>query len=672
MPKKSKADDPKKRILELRKEINRHNDLYYKDNSPVITDKEFDLLVKELQKLEKENPNLTDVSSPTAQVGSDLSPQFSKFKHKVPVLSLENTYNETELSEWLEKTGIEENYSLEWKIDGASILLYYENGKLTHCVTRGSGGIGDIVTENVKTISTIPHSLSEPLNLTVRGEIFMTFADFEEFNEEYGGKFANPRNLAAGSIKQKDPMEVAKRPLRIYVYDVYFSSSRKGINSHKDILSLLKKEKFPLAPDTTILTGTKLLKEIESYRKKKDKMPFPVDGLVIKLDSLNLRENLGETSHSPRWARAFKFDALLKETTIEEIDFAIGRTGKVTPRAKVTPISLAGTTVTYATLHNQDYINQLGAGIGAKVLISKRGEIIPAVEKVTFPPKSIFVLPNHCPSCNTKLTKVDDSVDFFCTNRNCPERKLNQLIFFCSKKQMNIEGLGERQIQIFFEKGWVKDIPDLYTLEKYKSTLLELDGFGEKSVKIIFDAIAKSKEKDFRFTLPSIGLNEVGPKVTEILIENGYDSWDKLLTLSKSKTASEELKAIHGIGPRTIDALLGHLKDKETLKLVSTLIKLGLKFQADETEKSDLQPFVGQSWCVTGSFENFQPRDLAMDLITRHGGKKVTGVSSKTTHLLYGPGAGSKLDKATELGVKLVSESEFLDLLKKEGIQIQS
>lgn len=670
MPKKSKPEDPKNRIIELRKEINRHNDLYYKDNAPVISDKEFDLLVKELQKLEKEFPEFSDVSSPTAQVGSDLSPQFSKFKHKVPVLSLENTYNEVELSEWIEKTGSEEEYSLEWKIDGASILLYYENGKLVNCVTRGTGGIGDIVTENVKTISTIPQTLSEPLNLSVRGEIFMTFSDFEEFNEEYGGKFANPRNLAAGSIKQKDPLEVAKRPLRIYVYDVYFFSSRKGINSHKDILSLLKKEKFPLAPDTTILVGNKLVKEIESFRKKKDKMPFPVDGLVIKLNSLNLRENLGETSHSPRWARAFKFDALLKETTIEEIDFAIGRTGKVTPRAKVAPISLAGTTVTYATLHNQEYINQLGAGIGAKVLISKRGEIIPAVEKVTFPPKTVFVLPKECPSCNTKLAKVDDSVDFFCTNRHCPERKLNQLIFFCSKKQMNIEGLGERQIQIFFEKGWVKDIPDLYTLEKYRSDILALDGFGEKSVKIIFDAIQKSKEKDFRFTLPSIGLNEVGPKVTEILIENGYDSWDKLLTLSKSKTASEDLSAIHGIGPRTVDALLGHLKDKETLKLVSTLVKLGLKFQADETEKSDIQPFVGQSWCVTGSFENFQPRDLAMDLITKHGGKKVTGVSSKTTHLLYGPGAGSKLEKAKELGVTLVSESEFLDLLQKEGIRI--
>lgn len=670
MPKKSKPEDPKNRIIELRKEINRHNDLYYKDNAPVISDKDFDLLVKELQKLEKEFPEFSDVSSPTAQVGSDLSPQFSKFKHKVPVLSLENTYNEVELSEWIEKTGSEEEYSLEWKIDGASILLYYENGTLVNCVTRGTGGIGDIVTENVKTIATIPQTLSEPLNLSVRGEIFMTFSDFEEFNEEYGGKFANPRNLAAGSIKQKDPLEVAKRPLRIYVYDVYFFSSRKGINSHKDILSLLKKEKFPLAPDTTILVGNKLVKEIESFRKKKDKMPFPVDGLVIKLNSLNLRENLGETSHSPRWARAFKFDALLKETTIEEIDFAIGRTGKVTPRAKVTPISLAGTTVTYATLHNQEYINQLGAGIGAKVLISKRGEIIPAVEKVTFPPKTVFVLPKECPSCNTKLAKVDDSVDFFCTNRHCPERKLNQLIFFCSKKQMNIEGLGERQIQIFFEKGWVKDIPDLYTLEKYRSDILALDGFGEKSVKIIFDAIQKSKEKDFRFTLPSIGLNEVGPKVTEILIENGYDSWDKLLTLSKSKTASEDLSAIHGIGPRTVDALLGHLKDKETLKLVSTLVKLGLKFQADETEKSDIQPFVGQSWCVTGSFENFQPRDLAMDLITKHGGKKVTGVSSKTTHLLYGPGAGSKLEKAKELGVTLVSESEFLDLLQKEGIRI--
>ncbi len=666
----AKATSEKKRILELSKLINKHNQNYYIENSPTITDKEYDELLQELRELEKKFPEFVSKDSPTQKPGSDLTPQFTKFKHKIPVLSLENTYNETELQEWISKTGESEIYSVEWKIDGASILLYYENGTLTSCVTRGTGGIGDLVTENVKTISSIPKKISEKINLSVRGEIFMNFDEFESFNEEYGGKFANPRNLAAGSIKHKDPMEVAKRPLRIYVYDAVISGGRKGIESHEGILNLLKTHKFPIAPDTIFVTGKDLIGKIESFRKKKESMPFPVDGLVIKLNDLKLRDSLGETSHSPRWARAFKFDALLKETVIEDIDFAIGRTGKITPRAKVTPTQIAGTTVSFATLHNQDYIDQLGAGIGAKVLISKRGEIIPAVEKVTSPPKTVFKLPNKCPACETKLQKVDDSVDFFCTNRNCPERKKNTLIFFCSKKQMNIEGLGEKQIELFFDKGWVKDIPDLYQMTKYKNELLEMDGFGEKSIKIIFDGIEKSKEKDFRFVLPSLGLNEVGPKVTEILIENGYDSIDKLIQLCKSKEAESELKNIHGIGPRTAIALIGHLKDKETLSLFQKLQKLGLKFHADEIQKSENQPFLGQSWCVSGSFENFQPRDVAMDLVTKHGGKKVSSISSKTTHLLHGPGAGSKLEKATELGVQLVTEDEFLAILKKENIPL--
>jgi DNA ligase (NAD+) len=661
-------DKIKKRIKSLTKEIIAHNDRYYKDNAPSIPDSEYDAFFTELKQLEEKYPQWVQKNSPTKSVGSDLLAQFTKFKHQVPVLSLENTYNTEELTDWITKTGLELDYSLEWKIDGASILLYYVDGKLETCVTRGTGGIGDVVTENVKTIKSLPQSLNSKNTITVRGEIFMNFSDFEEFNEEYGGKFANPRNLSAGSIKHKDPNEVAKRPLRLYVYDAYLGKGRKGISTHEDILGILKKDGFPLAPDTEIVSGTKLIKKIDAYKTKKDKMPFPVDGLVIKLNSLEKRESLGETTHSPRWARAFKFDAIMKESVIEAIDFAIGRTGKITPRAQVTPISLAGTTVTFATLHNQDYIDLLGAGLGAKVLISKRGEIIPAVEKVTIPPKSVFKLPSNCPSCKTKLVKVDDSVDFFCTNRHCPEREKNTLIFYCSKKQMNIEGLGEKQIQLFYENKWVTKISDLYTLYKRKDVLQELDGFGEKSVQIILNGIEKSKEKDFRFTLPSLGLNEVGPKVTEILIEAGIDSWDKVVEVCKATNAEEELTSIHGIGPRTIQALLAHAKDKETNKLIKNLILLGVKFTTDETEKSDLQPFVGQSWCVTGSFENFQPRDKAMDLIAKHGGRKVTSVSSKTTHLLYGPGAGSKLDKAQELGVQTINEEDFLKLLKKEKI----
>ncbi|WCL49590.1 NAD-dependent DNA ligase LigA [Leptospira sp. GIMC2001] len=660
-------------MRDLETAIRKHQYFYYLENSPKIKDKEFDILFQKLKKLEEKYPDLISESSPTKLVGSDLSSSgdFAKFKHKIPVLSLENTYNLDELMEWVNKTGLDENYSVEWKIDGASIVLYYNQGILTNAVTRGSGGVGDDVTDNIKTIESIPHKLSSKINLYVRGEVFMNFSDFDDFNEEYGGRFANPRNLTAGSIKHKYASEVAKRPLRLFVYDAFFPDGRGKIVTNSLALQKLKDFKLPLAPDSIIVSGSKLSKTVESFRKKKDSMGFPIDGLVIKLDDLRKRDALGETSHSPRWARAYKFDALIQETTIEEIIPQVGRTGKITPRARVKPVKLAGTTVTYATLHNQDYINELGVGIGAKVRISKRGEIIPAVEEVVEPGlQGIFQLPKKCPSCKSILSKVDESVDLFCTNKNCPERERHSILFFCQKKQMDIDGLGVKQIDLFYDKGWVRNIGDLYDLHTKKDQIETLEGFGAKSVKIILEGIEKSKNKDLRILLPSIGLHELGHKVVEILIENGYTSIESLLDLVKKPDAAEELNSIHGIGPRTAQAIVTQLNDKTIQKLINKLMNSGLNFRAAESEKSDHRPFEGQAWCVTGSFDRFQPRDTAMDLIVKHGGRKVTSVSSKTTHLLYGEGAGSKLDKAKELGLQIINESEFLNILSKENILI--
>jgi DNA ligase (NAD+) len=673
-PKKELAKPSGKFEQEMRaleKEIRKHQYFYYLEHSPKITDKEFDKLFQRLKKLEEKYPEYISEDSPTKMVGSDLSVSgdFAKFKHKLPVLSLENTYNTEELMEWALKTGPEDTYSIEWKIDGASIMLYYENGILSNAVTRGSGGVGDDITENIKTIAGIPHKLPEPVTVYVRGEVFMNFSDFEEFNEDFGGKYANPRNLTAGSIKHKYASEVAKRPLNVFTYDAVFPAGRGNVLTNHQSLEKIRSLGLPIAPDTKFAKPSDFPKLIKTFTQKKNNMPFPIDGLVIKLDDLRKRDALGETSHSPRWARAYKFEALQSETIIEEIIPQVGRTGKITPRARVRPVQLAGTTVTYATLHNQDYIQELGIGIGAKVLVSKRGEIIPAVEEVLEPGlQGIYRLPEKCPACGTKLQKVDESVDLFCTNQTCPERERHSIVFFCQKKQMDIDGLGEKQIDLFYSLGWIRDVADLYGLKDRKSELLTLEGFGEKSVNILLKGIEESKKKDLRILLPSLGFQEIGHKVTEILIENGYTNIDRLLDLVKSGKAEEELASIHGIGPRTVAAIITQLSDPRVQKKIDRLKKLGLNFQAAEPEKSEIVPFLDQAWCVTGSFENFQPREKALDLIVKHGGRKVSSISSRTSHLLYGEGAGSKLQKAEELGIQLVNESEFLQILKTNNI----
>jgi DNA ligase (NAD+) len=655
----------------LEEEIRSHQYFYYLENNPKITDKDFDLLFQKLKKLEEKYPDLTNPNSPTKLVGSDLSSstEFEKVKHKIPVLSLENTYNTEELLDWVLKTGEDQVYSVEWKIDGASIVLYYEKGILKKAVTRGTGGVGDDITDNIKTVQNLPHKLQDPLNLYIRGEVFMTFEDFEQFNEDFGGKYANPRNLTSGSIKHKYASEVAKRPINLYAYDAYFPDGRKEIQTQKQALDLIQNQGLAIPPNISFVSANEIKKLVEKLKKKKDSMPFPIDGLVIKLNDLSLRDSLGETSHSPRWARAYKFSAMVQESIIEDIIPQVGRTGKITPRARIKPVHLAGTTVTFATLHNQDYINELGVGLGARVKISKRGEIIPAVEEVVEPGlKGVYRLPNKCPSCGSSLQKVDDSVDIFCINKQCPDRMKRSIEFYCQKKQMDIDGLGEKQIEIFFDKKWIQKISDLYELKNFKDKMESLEGFGSKSVAIILEGIEKSKSKSLRTVLPSLGLNEIGHKVTEILIESGYDSIDAILSLAKDPDASEKLKSMHGIGPRTIVAFLEQFKDPLILEQIAKLKKLGLNFQAEQIEKSDNLVFNGQSWCVTGSFENFQPRDRAMDIIVKHGGRKVSSISSKTTHLLYGEGAGSKLSKAEELGILLISEKDFIHQLEKEKI----
>jgi DNA ligase (NAD+) len=664
-PKSNNKEEIKEYIKKLTEFLKFHQYLYYIKNQPIISDKTFDEKLKELEELEKEYPEFALEDSPTHLIGSDLEQEFPKFEHKIPVLSLMNTYTVKEVLDWAQKTGAK-TFLVEWKVDGATLVLYYENGILKHGVTRGSGNIGDDVTPNAKTIRSIPLRLKEKIDLIVRGEAYMTYSDFERFNEEYGSIYANPRNLTSGSLKHKKSKEVAKRPLRWVAFDGYIQN--KNFTKDSDTLKYLEELGLPVFQDNIVCSLNELEKTIKEFEKKEKELDIPVDGLVIKIDDRELREKLGYTANSPRWAVAYKFEPDLARTRIIAIETFVGRTGRITPRAKLEPVKLAGTTVSYATLHNEDYIKKLGIRIGAEVLVSKRGEIIPAVEEVIDPGDGPeYKFPECCPSCNSKLVKDKDSVDWFCPNPECDERLIQSLIFFCGRKQMDIDGLGEKTIRTLYNKGFIKYIEDIYELPKYKNELVNLENFGEKSVNIILDGIESSKQKEFRVVLPSLGLKEISFNVTDLLIQNGYDSIDKIFQLVNEKNAKEKLMEIKGIGEEIADAIITQFKDPRIVERINKLRKYGLQF---EQKKADIdtnlkQIFKDQVWCVTGTFKHFKPREKALEEVLKRGGKSTSSITSKTTHLLVGENPGSKLDKAKKLGIKIITEEEFIKLIKE-------
>lgn len=659
------------RMRSLETEIRRHQQLYYQKNQPEISDREFDRLFTELQKLETKYPADASPESPTLVVGSDLDNEFPKFQHTIPVLSLGNTYSPEEALEWSEKQAAphETTVGVQWKVDGATLVLYYEAGRLVRAVTRGTGQVGDEVTANALTIPDVPRKLKGNVTVAVRGEVYMTFADFAEFNESIGWVYANPRNLAAGTLKHKKPSEVSKRPLRWVAFEGHFPREvlrENKLTTDEAVLKKLKKLGLPVSPDNRFVKVAKLKATIAEFTDGKETVPMPVDGLVLKINDLETRERLGFTANNPRWATSLKFEPELGQTTVEDIELQVGRTGRVTPRARLAPVKLAGTTVTYATLHNADYIKKLGVRIGSLVKVSKRGEIIPAVEEVVDPGKGrAYRFPKKCPACKTGLKREEDAVDWMCPNPECPEKQLNRLAFFAGRKQMDIAGLGERVMEILFQQGYVRRVPDIYGLHTHRAELETIEGFGEKSVSILLDGIEASKKREFRYVLPSLGLREVATHVTGILITEGYDSIERILALAGSENAEEILAEMDGVGPRTAEAVLEQFQDAEILELIAELKDAGLQMAAPKRKAGRQLPqiFADQSWCVTGSFMEFRPRDIAMEEVRARGGRIVTGVSSKTTHLLAGDGAGSKLAKAEKLDVKVVSENEFLKMI---------
>ncbi len=673
----------KEEIEELSRRLISYQHEYYVLNRPSISDLEYDRMLERLLNLEKQFPDLEYPDSPTQRIGSDLSQELPEAPHTIPVLSLDKVYSEAELSSWIEKsvrnTGSELSFILEEKIDGSSIVLYYESGLLTRALTRGNGLVGNDVTRNVKTIGAVPLRLPGAVDLAVRGEIFLPLKLFHELNSRLEAPYANPRNFASGALRRVKSSEVAGIPLDILVYEGYFSSP---VSTHLEILEELDRLGFKLNPRVGFFSGKDNLKTIRdnhptwqvgnledlpSYirtiRQQRASLDYEIDGLVVKVNEIEAREKLGFTGHHPRWAIAFKFEAPEAVTRVENIEVQVGRTGRVTPVARVKPVKLSGSTISNITLHNQDYIDMLELALGDRVSISKRGDVIPAVERVLEKNEegnTTWNIPPNCPGCKSLISRL--GAHHFCVNPDCPDQVRGRIAFFAARGQMDIENLGSETLDLLIDRGFVRDVQDLYRFNP--DDLLGLQGFGEKKVALIKAGLKKSKHQPYRVVLPSLGIPEVGQKAVELLIEAGFRDIDSLLNAA-DKQDPYLFTAIHGIGERTALTLIRELSSPEVRHRIEELKKAGLCFSEEVLPVSEPPEavFSGQTWCVTGSFTHFKPRELAMEEVKRLGGRVSSSVTGKITHLLAGPGAGSKLDRARSLGVQVVSEEEFLKLL---------
>jgi DNA ligase (NAD+) len=678
--------DIKKRIEELSAELLRHQYLYYVNAQPEISDLEYDGLFDELVELEKKHPEFAPVNSPTRRVGSDLDNKLPEKAHTIPVLSLDKEYAIEELEKWLAKTtansGRELSFVVEEKIDGASIVLYYRDGGLDSALTRGNGVVGNDVIENVRTIKQVPLLTAESSDFAVRGEIYIKKSDFDTYNQAFDNKYANPRNLAAGSMRNIKSAAVARVPLEIFTYEGFFADNHT--NDHILILAHLKELGFRINPNAGFFSASsekiaqvreKLpgitvggMDELPGYvrqrMKERDNLDYEIDGLVIKVNELDVRGDLGYTAHHPRWAVAFKFDAPTAQTRLLDVQVQVGRNGRVTPVGLLEPVKIAGSTVARATLHNQEYIDMLELGAGDAVSISKRGDIIPAVEKVIEKNPdhpSVFKFPSACPFCQSTLEK--DGAHHFCKNRECPERIKRSIIYFASKDQMDIDTLGEKTIAFLFEKGFIKGISGLYTFDYDK--LLNEEGFKEKKIANIKNSIENSRKKPFHKVLTALGFDGLGTSAVSELIKNGYRSIDQIIEAA-SRGSVEEFSRLEGFAEIMGQTIIRHFTDERNLALIDQLKKIGLNFEEEIEEPAETVgdlPFDGQVWVITGSFEHFSPRSKAAEEIEKRGGKVTNSISNRTTHLLAGASPGSKLDKAGKLNIPVISEAEFLEML---------
>ena len=660
----------KERIKELREKTEYYAKKYYDDDNPEISDFEYDMLMVELRNLEKEYPELITKESLTQKVGGHVKEGFEKVTHEVPLQSLQDVFSLEDVEDFdirmhqkAKENGIEEvKYVVETKIDGLSAALEYKDGILVRGATRGNGLVGEDVTKNLKTVKTIPHKIDEKINITVRGEVFISKKDFEEMNQERQENdeelFANARNAAAGSLRQLDSKITAKRPLDIYIFNVQ-KIEGKEFNSHYEELEYLEKIGFNVNPVRIPCTNIEEVKKaIQKIGEMREELTFGIDGAVIKIDNLKFREILGTTVKVPRWAVAYKYPPETKETILKDIICQVGRTGVITPMAILEPVKFAGSTISKTTLHNEDFIKEKDLKIGDTVVIQKAGDVIPEISKVVKEKRTgkekDFEMPRVCPVCGAEAIREEGEAAVRCTGIECPAKLFRNLVHFVSREAMNIDGLGENIIQQLLEKHLIENIADIYSLSFEEIASLKKN--GKKFAQNLKNSIENSKQNDLYRLITALGIRHVGGKASKLLAKK----YKTLQALTEAKF--EELQEMNDIGEVMANSIVEFFAQEQTKDLLKRLEDAGVNTKAIEEETTDNR-FEGQTFVLTGSLQKFTRKE-AEDLIEKFGGKTSSSVSKKTNYVLAGEDAGSKLTKAQSLGVNIISEEEFENLIK--------
>jgi DNA ligase (NAD+) len=659
--------DAKIRIEELVSILNEANYNYYVLDNPTITDQEYDKYLRELIELERKYPKYVLTNSPTKRVGGEVVDKFEKITHKIPMLSLGNVFNEDEVRDFdakIKKMGINPEYVCELKIDGLSVSLIYEHGELKSGATRGDGVVGEDITHNVKTIKVIPLKINQDIDIEVRGEIYMdkdTLTKINKEREEMGLPILqNVRNAAAGSVRQLDSKIAAKRNLNNWIYHLP-NPLDYGIDKHYEALEFMKNLGFKVNPNNRLVKNIdEVLDFINEYTEKRNELPYEIDGIVIKVNDINEQNTLGFTAKYPRWATAYKFPAQDALTKLTNIIFTVGRTGKITPNAVLEPVLVMGSTIGRATLHNEDFVNNLGLMIGDTVIVHKAGDVIPEikgyVKERRIGAEKPFKMISECPICGTKLIKKNDQVDYYCPNDSCPARGIEKLIHFASRDAMNIDGLGDEIIEDFFNEGFLKEITDFYHLNEHKDEILMLEGFGNKSFTNMMEAIENSKHNSLEKLLFGLGIPGIGSKTAKLLAEY-YGNIDNLMNASV-----EELLSIKDIGDILAKSVYDYFQNNQNLIYKLKMLDINMEYLGI---KKKINEFItGKKFVMTGTI-SFMARDDIKSLIEKYSGTFSESVSKKTDVVIVGDSPGSKYDKAKELGITIWNEEMFKNVLEK-------
>lgn len=653
----------KERIDELVTILNEANYNYHVLDNPTITDQEYDSLFRELQILEEKNPSLVRSDSPTHRVGGVVLDSFKKVTHKIPMMSLGDIFNEDEVRQFdarIKKEGINPTYVCELKIDGLSVSLHYEKGKLVTAATRGNGTIGEDITNNVKTIKTVPLTLKEEIDIEVRGEIYMSKETLKKLNEERKAKnqplLQNCRNAAAGSIRQLDSKVCASRKLDCWIYHLP-NPEDYGIKTHWEALEFMKKLGFKTNPNNLLVTDVEGIIDYIHYKgKERPNLSYDIDGVVVKVNNLEEQKKLGFTAHHPKWATAYKFPAEEVLTKLKDIIFTVGRTGQITPNAVLEPVIVAGSTISRATLHNEDYVKAKGLKIGDIISIHKAGDVIPEVGEVKLDRRTgnekDFEMITRCPMCNEPIFKKEGQVDYFCINPHCPARHIEGLCHFVSRKAMNIDGLGDRIIEDFYNLKYIKDITDIYKLSCFRDELTELEGYGNKSIDNLLEAIENSKENSLERLLFGLGIPNIGEKTSKILAAR-YETLDNLMNAT-----FEELNQIPDIGEIIAKSIIDFFQNEKNRDIIEELkeLKVGMEYTGPKVVINE--NFNGKTFVITGTLTKYT-RDEVEEKIENLGGKTSSSVSKKTSAVIVGENPGSKYTKAVELGIPIWNEEDL-------------